>query len=208
MRNENGTESCNGNYFDGEVHRANLVLGRRTKLTFTSEKDVYLPSIRKCRQKPFIDLLNSNLLNNVQQNCARPCKPDDNFSFCYALRLSKGIDQLPMCMTKDDTECFFDNYDVASKSVLRSYSGPCTRLTHRLTSKFDRPIAEDTEAELHVTFHPSTTAVKEEYLIYDMIAMISAIGGTMGLCIGFSFTHFTNTTLTLVTQMVRMVRKG
>ena len=29
--------------------------------------------------------------------------------------------------------------------------------------------------------------VKEEYVIYDAVAMISAIGGTMGLCIGFSF---------------------
>ena len=29
--------------------------------------------------------------------------------------------------------------------------------------------------------------VKEEYLIYDGVAMISAIGGTLGLCIGFSF---------------------
>ena len=30
-------------------------------------------------------------------------------------------------------------------------------------------------------------SVKEEYLIYDMVSMISAIGGTMGLCVGFSF---------------------
>ena len=34
---------------------------------------------------------------------------------------------------------------------------------------------------------PPLVTVKEEYVIYDAVAMISAIGGTMGLCIGFSF---------------------
>ena len=32
--------------------------------------------------------------------------------------------------------------------------------------------------------------VNEEYLIFDAVAMISAIGGTLGLCIGFSFMDF------------------
>ena len=35
--------------------------------------------------------------------------------------------------------------------------------------------------------NPYETLVKEEYLIYDLVSMISAIGGTLGLCIGFSF---------------------
>ena len=34
---------------------------------------------------------------------------------------------------------------------------------------------------------PPVIKVHEEYLLYDMVAMISAIGGTMGLCIGISF---------------------
>ena len=29
--------------------------------------------------------------------------------------------------------------------------------------------------------------VKEEYLIYDILALIGAVGGTMGICIGMSF---------------------
>ena len=37
-----------------------------------------------------------------------------------------------------------------------------------------------------------SVSVEEEYLIYDFVAMISAIGGTMGLCIGFSFTEVAN----------------
>ena len=39
---------------------------------------------------------------------------------------------------------------------------------------------------------PPLVTVKEEYVIYDAVAMISAIGGTMGLCIGFSFSDFSS----------------
>ena len=34
---------------------------------------------------------------------------------------------------------------------------------------------------------PARVLVREEYLVYDFVAMISSIGGTMGLFVGFSF---------------------
>ena len=34
----------------------------------------------------------------------------------------------------------------------------------------------------------SNVLAYEEYLIYDMTSMIGSVGGTLGLCIGFSFT--------------------
>ena len=34
--------------------------------------------------------------------------------------------------------------------------------------------------------------VKEEYVIYDLLAMIGSIGGTMGLFIGFSFANLSD----------------
>ena len=52
------------------------------------------------------------------------------------------------------------------------------------------------EARFWVKFSSQTVAVKEEYLIYDLETLISAIGGTMGLCIGFSFDDFSNLVLT------------
>ena len=39
--------------------------------------------------------------------------------------------------------------------------------------------------------------VFEEYLIFDLVAMISAIGGTLGLCTGFSFSGVAGTMLNL-----------
>ena len=40
--------------------------------------------------------------------------------------------------------------------------------------------------------NPAKVNVLEEYLIYDFITMIGSIGGTLGLCIGFSFSNLFN----------------
>ena len=49
------------------------------------------------------------------------------------------------------------------------------------------------EAVYQIVFaSPPKVIVKEEYLIYDNVSMISSIGGTMGLCIGFSFYNLAN----------------
>ena len=46
------------------------------------------------------------------------------------------------------------------------------------------------EAELIVDFVSHfKVQVKEEYFIFDLVSVISAIGGTLGLCTGFSFTQ-------------------
>ena len=37
--------------------------------------------------------------------------------------------------------------------------------------------------------HMNGSIVFEEYLIFDIIGMIGSVGGTLGMCIGFSFTN-------------------
>ena len=51
-----------------------------------------------------------------------------------------------------------------------------------------RIFVNENKVEFAMVFdQPPKVNVKEEYLIYDLISMVGAIGGTMGLCIGFSF---------------------
>ena len=47
---------------------------------------------------------------------------------------------------------------------------------------------------------PQRMRIYDEYLIYDGFAMIGAIGGTLGLFIGFSFSDFIWLVLTYVTN--------
>ena len=46
--------------------------------------------------------------------------------------------------------------------------------------------------------NPPETVVKEEYLLFDLISMIGAVGGTLGLCIGFSFMEVAGSIMALL----------
>ena len=45
---------------------------------------------------------------------------------------------------------------------------------------------------------PFLTSVQQEYLIFDVTGMIGSVGGTLGMCIGFSFTGVTTTILDFI----------
>ena len=45
--------------------------------------------------------------------------------------------------------------------------------------------------------NPHKVTVYKEFLIFDLVGMVSAIGGTMGLCIGLSFTELAGALLRL-----------
>ena len=47
-------------------------------------------------------------------------------------------------------------------------------------------VVKDRFAIAYYYLPPATKEVAEEYLIYDFIGVIGAVGGTLGICIGFS----------------------
>ena len=89
-------------------------------------------------------------------------------------------------------------FETVAKRVHQSIpSTPCTRLDYAWLEREDYPIwnkqglqENHTVTYLLLRGSPKRVSVDEEYLIYDFVAMISAIGGTLGLCIGFSFFDF------------------
>ena len=54
---------------------------------------------------------------------------------------------------------------------------------------------------------PARVSVREEYLVYDFVAMISTIGGTMGLFIGFSFNSLTSGILSMMQHFQMRISK-
>ena len=68
---------------------------------------------------------------------------------------------------------------------------PCTKYQYDIEESL-RSSGTDPKTLLRSGFmiefqQPVMVTVKEEYLVFDLVAMISAIGGTMSLCVGFSF---------------------
>ena len=208
LRTKNGTESCNGNYYDGEVQRATAKLGKKTKLTFVAEKEIYLKNTKLCRQKPYMDILNENIFKDIQTSCANPCKQKGNYGFCHALRVNEELEELPVCETQKENDCFWKSYEI-TQEYLNQYSGPCTKLHYQIRTQYSNyPSEGEDKALIQVSFDPPRTNVREEYLIYDFVAMISAIGGTMGLCIGFSFTDVTSLMLKFLEHLVNKMKRN
>ena len=50
----------------------------------------------------------------------------------------------------------------------------------------------------YVFASPETVTVYEEYLIYDTVGMIGSVGGTLGMCIGFSFSTLINWAMCMI----------
>ena len=85
---------------------------------------------------------------------------------------------------------------------------PCTML------EFKTQLEQNTEyknyypnlAMTRLSYDPPIVKVTEEYVIYDMVALISAIGGTLGLCVGFSFQDFISTFLGFIEKIETKTR--
>ena len=103
-----------------------------------------------------------------------------------------------MCFYKIETG-IENNKDI----ILR----PCVKIEYETHVSDQTPTHNNQSVQFWMTFsHPPKVRVKEEYLLFDMVSMISAIGGTMGLCIGFSFGDVTKWIVAHIEQGFSRVR--
>ena len=94
-------------------------------------------------------------------------------------------------------------FAVTSDMVMK----PCTKIQYQSESTYWP--RKSNVLELRIVYpQPSKVTVKEEYLIYDLVLMIGAIGGTMGLCIGFSFADVFASLIQYTNLMVDRCKKS
>ena len=81
---------------------------------------------------------------------------------------------------------------------------PCTVLRYNdEETTYENIHVTKNQVEFEIVFaQPTKVNVKEEYLIYDLISFVGVIGGTMGLCIGFSFRDCAKWGLTYIEKAV------
>ena len=91
-----------------------------------------------------------------------------------------------------ECDCAKDIVDKFLHNISRSDECPTSCSTTEYSGKIthDGNSYHDKSAALHFKFaYPLVIKVYEEYIIYDIIAMIGSVGGTLGLFIGFSFNN-------------------
>ena len=108
-------------------------------------------------------------------------------------KVDKILDHLPFCQTLSERKCIMS---VLEKARKETFGQQCSKLGFRaIAIELDTlKGGQKNEAvyTLALANGEAKVKVKEEYLIYDGVAMISAIGGTLGLCVGFSFYNLSN----------------
>ena len=168
---------CGSGYHDGEVLDVFTELGENNAILLKPKKHIYLEET--CRETPFNAFLYKEISKTIRQ-CDVPCRIP-NYWLC---KYMAAVEDLPICKTRAEKQCYVNVLNEARKNIPLK---PCTSLEYERTNTL-WPHPNKNEAMIEIKFEsPPVVKVKEEFLIFDMVAMISAIGGTMGLCVGFSF---------------------
>ena len=186
--------------YDGKKSTYQGKMGQTSKLVYAATKYINI-DIDGCRDQPFNELLFHKISDEIK-NCTRPCRIKDN----YGHKLNSILSHLPICKDEFEKSCFLS---VAKRAHQGIHSTPCTRLEYTWLETQDFLAEQNCKMTFILQMgSPKRVSVNEEYLIYDFVAMISAIGGTLGLCIGFSFFDFCDLILRYSEKGVQKMKVG
>ena len=116
-------------------------------------------------------------------------------------------DIAPMCQFNDykmikavseGTEKYYANF---KKDV--GHLRPCHILEYSGQSKFSMFGLGNSIKFEYKFLPPQLKTVYKEYLIFDMVGVIGSVGGTLGMCIGFSFSGIISTISNLILNTIK-----
>ena len=175
--------------YDGKYQVYEGKVGSTTIITYSPEKEKFMEGLNVCRNTPFNELFFRQVSKDIER-CEKPCTSKNQG---FGQSLDKILGHLPYCKNEAERDCFENIAQNAHEQIVKK---PCTQVQYQATTQTLKNEDQPNKARFFLRFlTPPKATVKEEYLIYDLVAMIGAIGGTMGLCIGFSFNDFCSTVL-------------
>ena len=169
-------------FYDGQAIEISAQKESTKWLRLSPVKYLYTKTHEDCRDQPYYDQLFTKTLQLTKGNCTKSCRPPD-----YILCNSEHK-KVFKCTNEAESKCFYEQKRIAAKDMIEK---PCTKIEYE-TKQWSESKTDNQSIEFWVEFsNPFKVTVKEEYLLFDMVAMVSSIGGTMGLCIGFSLADVT-----------------
>ena len=82
---------------------------------------------------------------------------------------------------------------------------PCNILEY--VGKTTQETVMKTSDEVTIAYgfaQPEMTVEYKERLVFDEVGIIGSVGGTLGMCIGFSFSGITSTLLEFITSKIQL----
>ena len=179
---ENTSFECMYNNFDAEKITFMANIGESIPLKLQPKKSLYLA--KGCRKMPFMEAVVQNVEVDAISYHGKLCRAKRIFGYCAALTMSELVKNLTICSNVSDEEKLKNIFIEVLKKMDKQ---PCTSLKYEVSKQGRYPYRQNCVRFAIRLKNPYKTMVREEYVIYDMAATIGAIGGALGLCIGFSF---------------------
>ena len=175
-------------HYDGDVRSIKARPGENKWLRIHPEKYIYNTVNGECRDKPYNDLTVERMFERLNKTCRNPCLPQ-NYWVC-----NEEMESLiPPCENPNPEKskeilCFEDTLNWVKGQRKDIPIKPCTKLNYRLEETRLKHAHNKNQLRFEYFFSkPEMVTVREEYIIYDGVALVSIIGGTLGIFIGFSF---------------------
>ena len=186
-----------GIWYNGKIFQTRVDKGMQKDINLKPVQHNYLATNSKCIHESFYECISRLItadLNGSTSQCSRMSLPS-----------------LPLCNDiSEETEEFQHviNSSIVNKALRNN---KCTT-KHCLTLEYFG------EEVFHIKINyenylfgfsykiPSnSTTLYEEYLIYDTINAIGSVGGTLGMCIGFSFTGLISSLMNILNHAISVM---
>ena len=182
-------------WMDGEVMKIDLPPMMYRTIDIKVLKQVYLETgTHPCGNNAFYECFGTIIAKSNFSECPKFCLPisiltltgsisENDFPICNYGNWSHEEYQCPQKITETLLNNIISNQEQCTRSCSTyQYSG---KTTYEKEKRYDNKTAL-----LEYKFSsPSFMMVHEEYLVFDALGMISSVGGTLGLFIGFSFSN-------------------
>ena len=186
------------NWWDGDVFEQRLHWKKYVQVNLKPFKYRYLGEDLNCSEHSNIARFKSILKDANFSWCQEKCSP---FNFLDDLFPQCGLDE----DKKDERNCanFYIKGYWVDFTISHGYKKPCTVLEYQGKKTNVLNQLASNKAVLEYRFAPPMmTKVQQEYLIFDVIGMIGSVGGSLGMCIGFSFSGVTTYILDFIQSRI------
>ena len=177
-------------WFNGKVYIQNLSPTQSIQVSFQPSEYMYRSKDSDCSKQSMIDLWRGNLHKVNFSSCSEKCTTD---------YVTGNILSLPICTNHSAMECagyqLYQNY----AKLKQRYRRPCYILEYAGSKHYNSFGGPNNTYTLAYKFgSPEMTIEFKERLVFDTVNMIGSVGGTLGMCIGFSFSGIISTFLDFI----------
>ena len=196
---ENSYGALRRQWFDGEVFDQRVERGNWILTTLKPVQYKYLKHDGQCSDETFLEQWSKHISRANFSGCPRKCS---SHSFLVS-------DDLPLCGWKAEEtsgrQCAEDallrNYEHFRTTI--GYTRPCNPLEYIGRKAYEGSEANNTFMVRYQFAPPEKTLHYRELLVFDVVGMVGSVGGTLGMCIGFSFSGITSSVLDIIKSLMK-----